>query len=133
MDSLTIARNVIEAGNVSGDWQPLIERLADDVVFKVTMPGTTPIPPEVRGKQAVTEHLINLGGLIKFTQEKPLEYFGNDHRVVVLGQESMEIMKTGETVPASEYATVLDFRDGQITLFLVIQDMSAFVAAYRDA
>jgi len=46
----------------------------------------------------------------------------------------VEIKRTGVTVPGSDYATVLDFHDGQITRFLVIQDMSAFARAYeRDS
>jgi hypothetical protein len=51
----------------------------------------------------------------------------------VLGKESVEIKKSGATVPEGEYATVLDFRDGLITRFLVIQDLTAVVDAYWGA
>lgn len=131
MDTIALARTVIEAGNVSGDWQPLIDHLADDVVFKLTVPDGTPISGEVRGKEAVVQHFANLGNFLGFSQEKPIEYFGNGDRVIVLGRESVEIKKSGVTVPGSDYVTVLDFRGDRITLFLVIQDMSEFTAAYR--
>jgi hypothetical protein len=42
----------------SDDWQPLIDHLADDVVFKATIPDGTPISRELRGKQAKVDHLI---------------------------------------------------------------------------
>jgi ketosteroid isomerase-like protein len=127
-ENIAFARSVLE----TEDWPRLIDRLADDVVFKVTIPDGTPVSGEFRGKQAVVEHLLNLGNLLEFRQEKPLEFFGNGERVVVLGTESVEIKKNGVTVPNSEYATVLDFHDGLVTRFSVIQDLTAVVDAYRS-
>ncbi len=34
-------------------------------------------------------------------------------------------------MPNSDYATVLEFRDGLVTRFSVIQDLTAVVDAYR--
>jgi ketosteroid isomerase-like protein len=127
MDNVSLAKTLME----SEDWQPLVDHLAEDVVFRVTIPEGTPISGELRGKQAMVNHLMNLGALLEFRQETPLEYYGNGDRVVVLGQETVEVKKSGVTVRHSEYATVLDFRGDLITRFLVIQDMSAFVDAYR--
>jgi ketosteroid isomerase-like protein len=109
----------------------LIDHLADDVVFKVTVPDGTPISGEFRGKRAVVDHFTRLGSLLEFQQEQPLQYFGNGERVVVFGKESFDVKESGVTVRGSEYADVLDFRDGLITRFLIIQDMSAVVEAYR--
>jgi ketosteroid isomerase-like protein len=127
-ENIAFAQSVLE----TEDWPRLIDRLAEDIVFTVTIPDGTPVSGEFRGKQAVVEHLLNLGNLLEFRQEKPLEFFGNDERVVVLGTESVEIKKNGVTVPNSEYATVLDFRDGLVTRFSVIQDLTAVVDAYRS-
>jgi ketosteroid isomerase-like protein len=127
MNNVSLAKSLLEAD----DWQPLIDHLADDVVFKATIPDGTPISGERRGKEAVVEHLTNLGNVLVFRPEQPQEYFGDSDRVVVLGTESVEIKKSGAIVPHSEYATVLDFRDGHITRFLVIQDLTAVVDAYR--
>jgi ketosteroid isomerase-like protein len=128
MDHIALARRLID----TEDWQPLLDHLAHDVAFKVTIPEGTPISGELHGKQAVVDHLTNLGELLEFQQEKPPQFYGRDERVVVLGKETVEIKKNGVTVPGSEYATVLDFRDQLITRFLVIQDMTALVDAYRD-
>jgi ketosteroid isomerase-like protein len=127
MSNISLAQSIMEAD----DWQPLIDHLADDVVFKATIPDGTPISGEFRGKQATVDHLIRLGDVLEFLPEQPLQYFANDERVVILGKESVEVKKSGVTVPGSEYATVLDFHDGLITRFLVIQDLSAVVDAYR--
>ena len=129
MSNIELARRLINPPD--GNWQPLLDRLADDVVFKVTVPEGTPISGELRGKPAVLGHFARLGDLLEFRQEEPMEFFGDGQRVVVLGKESVEVKRSGVTVPASEYATVLDFRDGLVTRFLVIQDMSAFADAYR--
>jgi ketosteroid isomerase-like protein len=126
--NIAFAQSVLE----TEDWPRLIDRLAEDVVFKVTIPEGTPISGEFRGREAVVEHLLNLGNILEFRQEKPLEFFGNGERVVVLGTESLEIKKNGVSVPHSEYATVLDFQDGQVTRFSVIQDLTAVVDAYRS-
>ena len=130
MNNLELAKRLINPSD--GNWQPLLDRLADDVVFKVTVPEGTPISGEFRGKQAVIGHFERLGDLLEFRQEEPMEFFANGRRVVVLGKESVEIKRSGVTVPGSEWVTVLDFRDGLITRFLVIQDMSAFADAYRS-
>jgi ketosteroid isomerase-like protein len=127
-ENIAFAKSVLE----TEDWPRLIDRLAEDVVLKVTIPDGTPVSGEFRGKEAVVEHLLNLGNILEFQQEKPLEFFGNGERVVVLGTESVEIKQNGVTVPNSEYATVLDFDDGLVTRFSVIQDLTAVVDAYRS-
>jgi ketosteroid isomerase-like protein len=115
MDYIALAKRLINRED--GDWQPLLDHLADDVVFKVTIPEGTPVSGEFRGKQAVTEHFERLGDLLEFRQEQPMEFLGSGSRVVVLGCESFEIKETGDTVSGSEYADVIDFRDGLITRF----------------
>lgn len=126
MDNITIAKSVFGIE----DFRPLLDRLADDVVFKATIPEGTPISGEFRGKQAVVDYFTSLGDVAEFRQEKPLQFFGGGERVVVLGDDSFKIKKTGVTA-RSEYAIVADFRDGWITAILIIQDLSAIADAYR--
>jgi ketosteroid isomerase-like protein len=127
MDNIALIRNVLEIE----DWPLLVDHLADDVIFKVTVPDGTPISGEFRGKHAVVDHFNRLGSLLEFRQEQPLQYFGEGDRVVVLGKESFDVKESGVTVRGSEYADVFDFREGLITRFLIIQDLSAVVEAYR--
>jgi ketosteroid isomerase-like protein len=131
MDHIALAKRLITAGN-AGDWQPLLDHLDEDVVFKFSIPAGTPVVPEIRGKQAVVEHLTRLEDWLGFTQEKEPEFFGSGDRIVLLGQETVEVKKNGVVVPGSEYATVLDFHEGLLTRFTTIQDLTFVVEAYRD-
>jgi ketosteroid isomerase-like protein len=129
LDSVALLRSILDRE----DWELLFDHLADDVVFEVTIPDGTPISGQFRGKRAVVEHFKNLGNIAEFRQEQPLEYFGQGDRVVALGRESFEVKKSGVTIRGSHYADVVDFRDGLITRFLIIQDLSAFVEAYHTS
>ena len=136
MDNVTLAKSIFSTehdpgSGRAGDFQLLLDHLDDDVVFKATIPDGTPISGEFRGKQAVADYFQHLGEVAVFRQERPQEYFADGDRVVVLGDDSFEIRKSGATA-RSEYAIVVDFRDGLITSVLIIQDLSAVVSAYRS-
>ena len=126
MDNIALAKSIFEAD----DFGPLLDHLADDVVFKATIPEGTPISGEFRGKRAVIDYFANLENVATFRQEKPMKFFGRGDRVVVLGDDSFEIKKSGVTT-RSEYAIVVDFSDGSIASILIIQDLSAIADAYR--
>jgi hypothetical protein len=51
MDNIALARRPID----TDDWQPRLDHLAEDVVFKVTVPTGTPISGELHGKQAIVD------------------------------------------------------------------------------
>jgi hypothetical protein len=73
-------------------------------VFKLTIGEGTPISPELRGKQAVVDLLMNLGDVLEFRQEVPLEHFVGGDRVVVFGREAY----TGARPTATAAATLPD-------------------------
>jgi len=123
----TTLKHVVE----TSDFEPLFAYLADDVVFKVTIPEGTPISGEFRGKQAVIDYFTRIGEIAEFRQEKPLEVLTAGNRIVFRGDDSFTVKKTGR-IARSEYAIVFDLRDGLIARFVIIQDLSAFVDAYRD-
>jgi ketosteroid isomerase-like protein len=127
--NLALAKRLINPPD--GNWQPLLDHLAEDVVFRVTIPEGTPISGEFRGRQAVVEHFEGLDDLLGFQQEEPMRFFAHEDRVVVLGRETLEVKENGSIVSGSDYADVLRFRDGLIADFLVIQDLTAVVDAYR--
>jgi hypothetical protein len=86
------------------DYQVLLDHLADDVVFRVTIPEGTPISGELRGKQAVADCFARLGSIAALHQEQPQQYIVDGDRVVVLGDDSFERKQNGVTA-RSEYAT----------------------------
>lgn len=113
------------------DVKPLLDYMAEDVVWKVTIPDGTPLSGEFRGKQAVAGYFAKLPEIAEFHQEKPLEFIDHGDQVIVLGEDSILVKKTGETF-RSEYATVTDFHQGLITRMVVIQNLCGIADAYRD-
>lgn len=137
MTSLEIAKLLFSPTTDPGsgsdeDVARLVRYLAEDVVFKATVPPGTPISGEFRGKQAVADYFERLSDIAVFRQERPQEFLTDGDRVVVIGDDTFEIKRTGATA-RSEYAMLLEFRDGLIVRWTIFQDLSAFVDAYRAA
>ncbi len=110
----------------SHDYEPFFDALADDVVFKTEV-------GEVRGKQAFIGYLATASVTMEFDIfEKPLEYYGDGDRVVILGDESFKVKDTGATHRA-EWAWVVDVHDGLITRILHHQDLARIAGPVREA
>jgi ketosteroid isomerase-like protein len=128
MDNVTLLQRIwgpLERGE-SHDHQPFFDALDDDVVF------STPLG-ELRGKQAVLRYFAHAGQFLEARPfERPLEYFGNGDRVVILGEELFTVHDSGVTARA-EWAWVHDLRDGRITRITAIQDLSAVAEAVSKA
>jgi ketosteroid isomerase-like protein len=128
MDNVTLLQRIwgpLERGE-SHDHQPFFDALDDDVIF------STPLG-ELRGKQAVLRYFAHAGQFLEARPfERPLEYFGNGDRVVILGEELFTVHDSGVTARA-EWAWVHDLRDGRITRITAIQDLSAVAEAVSKA
>ncbi len=111
------------------DARPLLDQMAEDVVWKVTIPDGTPLSGEFRGKQAVAGYFARLPEIADFVQQKPQEFIGHGDRVIALGEDSILVKKTGKTF-RSEYAVVMDFHAGRITRMVVIQNLCGIAEAY---
>jgi len=116
--------------DLSSEDQPLFDALADDVMLKVTIREGSAASGEVHGKQAVIESFKKLGHIAHLRQEAPQQYLGNGDRVVVLGDGSFDIKKSDAT-SRSEYAIVVDYREGLISRILILQNFEAIADAYR--
>ncbi|WP_257458849.1 nuclear transport factor 2 family protein [Archangium lipolyticum] len=114
------------------DAKPLLDHMAEDVVWKVTIPDGTPLSGEFRGKQAVIDYYSRLPEIAEFHQERPQEFIDHGDQVIVLGDDSFLVKKTGKTF-RSEYAVVTDFHQGLITRMVVIQNLCGIADAYRDS
>jgi ketosteroid isomerase-like protein len=129
VDGVTLMQQIwgpLERGE-SNDLQPFYDALADDVVL------TLPVGV-ARGKDAVIAYFANAAATMEFHPfEKPLEYYGDDDRVVIVGDESFKIKATGVTHRA-DWAWVVHLRrDGLISRILHIQDLSGVTDLVREA
>src|SRR5687768_11220805 len=84
------------------DVKPMLDHMAEDVVWKVTIPDGTPLSGEFRGKQAVAGYFAKLPEIAEFQQLRRLEFIDHGDQVIVLGEDSILVKKTGETF-RSEY------------------------------
>ena len=110
----------------SQDLGAFFETLEDDVVFKTEV-------GEVRGKEAFIAYLASASETMEFNIfVRPLEYFGDGDRVVILGDESFKVKDTGATHSA-EWAWILDVHDGLITRILHHQDLTGIADLVREA
>jgi ketosteroid isomerase-like protein len=131
-DNVGLLKSIFEEVYSTGNIQPLLDHMAEDVVWKVTIPDGTPISGEFRGKQAVAAYFDRLPGIAEFQQLRPPEYVGHGDQVIVLGYEDYTVKKTGKSF-RGEYATVTDFDEGRITKMVVIQDLCGIAEAYRSS
>ncbi len=110
----------------SDDFQPFFDALADDVVYELPV-------GKVRGKDAVAGYLAHASVTMEFQPfDKPLQYYGNGDRVVIVGSETFKVKKTGAT-HHSEWAWVVHMHDGLITRIVHIQDLSGITDLVAEA
>jgi ethanolamine utilization protein EutQ len=118
-DAVELLREIygpLERGE-SADFQPFFDALADDVVFVLPV-------GELRGRHAVINYFTGAAETMEFRPfDKPLEYFTDGDRVVIVGDETFSVRQTGVTHRA-DWAWVYDVPDGQITRIVAIMDLS---------
>jgi ketosteroid isomerase-like protein len=125
-------RQIFEEMARTGSPQPLLEQLAEDAVYKLTLPPGTPLSGEFRGKRAITDYFGLVDEVLEVLEVRTWDFVGNGTQVIVLGDERFVVRKTGR-VCQSEFAFVVEFRDGEIARVLVIEDLSSLVEAHAPA
>jgi ketosteroid isomerase-like protein len=113
----------------TGSPQPLLDLLAEDAVYKLSLPEGTPLSGEFRGRRAIADYFDLVEELLEVREVHTRDFVGNGKQVIVLGDERFVVRKTGKECH-SEFAFVLDFREGEIVRVLVIEDLSGFVEAH---
>lgn len=123
---------IMEETDRTWDFTPFINILADDVVFKATVPEGTPISGEFKGKDAVTEYFMKiLPDTAVFKQQVPMDFIDDGDRVIILGDDAYTLIKNNRTYRSS-YAMIVKFSNGLVDDILIIQDLSGFYDAYKS-
>jgi ketosteroid isomerase-like protein len=121
MNDIKAVRQAID-GIFSGELDPLLGLLADDVVLQVALGGDAEPCREEDGKEAVAEYFGMLAGMVAFWN---LDYTVRGDQLVAWGRESYTV-KPCELAVSNEFALVFDFDRDQITRLLVIEDLPSF-------
>lgn len=122
-DNLALVKGIVDHVLVSGDLRPLLDGLAEDVVFRVAGPDGG--PNEATGRAAVLDYFEPLGDLITFWQAT---YSWQGERVLVEAEESFTILPAGLAV-RREVALMFDLRDGLITRLSIEENPSGVAAS----
>src|SRR4051812_9709171 len=113
-----------------GDASGVLDRLADDIEWRIAGPSELPYAGTHRGRDEVAKFFQTLGQATEFEVFEPGEYFAKGDKVVVLGHERQRVKATGQVVE-TEWAMVLVLRDGLISKFHNFVDTHAVAAAHR--
>lgn len=116
---------------IDSDFAPLQALLAEDAIFKATVPPGTPISGEFSGREAIADYFNRvLPEVAIFEQQVAPELIAEGNRVIVLGDDAYTLKKNGKTY-RSPYAMVITF-DGELARSIVIiQDLSGIAEAYH--
>jgi hypothetical protein len=117
-DNLALVKGILDRVLASGDIQPLLDGLADDVMFTVATPEGSPDPYQGTGKAAVLDYFVTLGDLVTFWR---VQYSWGGARVLVRVEESFTI-EPGGLAAHCEVALLFELRDGLISRLLVVED-----------
>ena len=116
--NLALVNEILSRMLPSGDVRPLLNALADDVVFTVAASDTDPDVHRGTGKAAVLDYFLALGDLVAFWRVRGT---WSGARVVVLLEESFTLQPGGLSA-RSDLALLFDVSDGTITRLCVVED-----------
>ena len=112
------------------DIQGVLDRLSDDIEWKIAGPSELPFAGTHRGRDEVAKFFQTFGQAAEFEVFEPQAYFAGGEKVVVLGHERQRIRATGQAVE-TEWAMAFVVRDGKIARFHNYVDTHALATAHR--
>jgi hypothetical protein len=123
MDNVALVKPLVDRILLAGELDSVLHLLADDLSFKVAIPGAMPICFADSGKQGVVDYFKALGGIVTFWR---VDYFAKGEHVVAVGKEHFTTGNRALTAD-SDFALVFDVHEGLITRFLVVEDLTSFL------
>src|SRR3954471_19847961 len=113
-----------------GDIPAVLDKLADDIEWRIAGPSELPYAGLHRGRDEVAKFFEAFGKTSEFEVFEAQEYFAQGDKVVVLGHERQRVRATGQVVE-TEWAMVFVVRDRLIRKFHNFVDTHAVAAAHR--
>jgi ketosteroid isomerase-like protein len=113
-----------------GDVPGVLDRLAEDIEWKIAGPSELPYAGLHRGRDEVARFFETFGRAAEFEVFEPQEYFARADKVVVLGRERQRVKATGRVVE-TEWAMVFTVSGGKIARYHNFIDTHAVAAAHR--
>jgi ketosteroid isomerase-like protein len=106
----------------TGDFSRVLDHLAEDVEFSVSIAVRSPTKRELFGRESVIAHLRSVGGNDSPTADEAVDVFAGEERIVATGNA---IVAMGDEMALSDERTlVCDLRDGLIRRLVVYHELS---------
>jgi ketosteroid isomerase-like protein len=99
-----------------GDIAGVLDRLSDDIEWRIAGPSELPYAGIHRGRDEVAKFFQTFDQAAEFELFEPREYLAKGDKVVVLGHERQWIKASGQVVE-TDWAMVFVVRDGRIARF----------------
>ena len=125
-DNIQVVKDIFAAFG-RRDLQGILDRLTDDIEWRIAAPTEVARAGPRRGKQQVVELFMQLAQASDFEQFEPQEYIAQGDKVVALGHERQRVKATGQVAEA-DWAMVFTLREGQVARYRSYEDTSASAA-----
>lgn len=99
-----------------GDLPGVLDRLAEDIEWRIAGPAELGTAGVHRGRDAVAQLLRNMGGEAEFELFEPQDYFARGDQVVVLGRERQRLKASGRVIH-TDWAMVFTLAGGKVARF----------------
>jgi ketosteroid isomerase-like protein len=127
--SIDVVKQMYDAFE-EGDFPRMLSLVSEDCQWDHRGPPGVPIGQLYVGPDGVGEFFETFTETQETLEFDPREFFGHGDRVVVLGHHRFRVKETGKEW-ASDFAMTWTVKDGKVTHWRPIHDMSAEAEAYR--
>jgi len=131
-EKVTMLRALFHAFGTTGDVKHLIDRMTDDVVYRLTVNPGTPISGDWVGKDGVVRYFETMNATVRHDGFNVYDFLAGDDKAVVTGDETLFIHRNGVTF-FTEWAVVMTFRGDLICHVLVLENLAPLSEAYAGS
>jgi ketosteroid isomerase-like protein len=115
-----------------GNFRPILDSLAENVIFKSTILDGTPISGNFIGKKMVMDYYTKLlPSVATFKQLIPMKFVISEDKVIIVGENAFTLVKNGNTYQRP-YVSIVKIRDGLISEITLLQDLFGIYLAYQN-
>ncbi len=129
--NIALMRRIFDEISNAGTMTLLMESLAEDVIWKLAGTSKLPFSGSYHGIEGVKRYWEVTNQWLHIEQLAIQHYLAQDDRVVVIGDETVRIIPTGETY-AQEWTGMFTLRDGKIVHILIMEDLADVTLAVRS-
>lgn len=114
-----------------GNIQEVLTWFHKDIVWERPGGPSIPFAGSFKGTEGLMSMFTIIGKTIKIKSFIPQKFFGNEDTVIVTGQDSAQVIKTGKEY-ASDWAHVFTFHNKKVIHVRVLMDTLSIAKAFQS-